>query len=305
MTMADQAPPDASPHAASSPRSKLYDGTLAATIAIAIIFAVSSIVPHAFEKPIPAWWFGIGGIASFFILYARLRSTKVATAFESWEILALVANSKPAQFLITAFSIVPMIVSIAKTAGVQQQIPFTVYLYWASGLALFIFLLLFKATAPLVYRYKSYQEVLDQSGGLEVFREELLELQVMASSRTAPFDKANDHIFLADDIVTIQWLRISDKAEAPELYFLIRKYSTGLKVGWRRALTPLLFIPAFVLVTTTLGNTLKVGVEAAAQAQCSGGLIKSIYGGILSIDPDYKKNAKPPEGCERFDARYR
>ncbi|BBN60997.1 hypothetical protein KUIN1_01870 [Pseudomonas sp. KUIN-1] len=303
MTMADQAPPNTSQRAATSPRSKRYDGTLAAAIASAITIAVSIIIPQAFDKPIPYWWFGIGGIVSFFIFYAWLRSTKVVTAFESWETLALVANSKPAQFLITAFSIVPMIVSIAQTAGVQQKIPFTVYLYWASGLTLFIFLLLFKVTAPLVYRYKSYQEVLDQRGGLEVFREELLELQAMASGRTATFNKAYDHIFLADDITMIRSLRISDRAEAPELYFLIRKYSTGLKVGWRRALTTLLFVPAYVLVTTTLGNTLKVGLEAAAQAHCSGGLIKSVYGGILSLDPYYEKTAKPIEGCERFNAQ--
>ncbi|SDX74215.1 hypothetical protein SAMN05444064_13827 [Pseudomonas syringae] len=303
MTMADQATSGTSLHSANSLRSKLYDGILALTIAIAITFAVSSIIPHALEKPIPVCWYGIGCVASFFIVYIRLRSIKVISAFESWDVLALVANSKPAQFLITVFSIVPMLVSIAKSADMQQQIPFTVYLYWASGLTLFIFLLLFKVTAPVVYRYKSYQDVLDQYGGLEVLREELLKLQAMASSGKAPFDKAHNHTFLAQDIAAIQWLRITDKTEAPELYFLIRKYSTGLKMGWRKALTPLLFVPAFVLVTTTLGNTLKVGVEAAAQAHCSGGLIKSVYSGILSLDPDYKKGAELLEGCERFNSR--
>ncbi|WP_439870846.1 hypothetical protein [Pseudomonas syringae] len=303
MTMADQVTSSTSLYSANSLRSKLYDGILALAIAIAITFAASIIIPLALEKPIPVCWYGIACVVSFFIFYIRLRSTKVISAFESWDVLALVANSKPAQFLITVFSIVPMLVSIATSAGMQQQIPFTVYLYWASGLTLFVFLLLFKVTAPVVYRYKSYQDVLDQYGGLEVLRDELLELQAMASSGKAPFDKAHNHTFLAQDIAAIQWLRITDKADAPELYFLIRKYSTGLKMGWRKALTPLLFVPAFVLVTTTLGNTLKVGVEAAAQAHCSGGLVKSVYSGILSLDPGYKKGAELLEGCESFNSR--
>lgn len=299
LTMPEQLPLNST----DSLRSKMRDCIIGAFIATIITLGVYNILSLALEKPIPAYIYGIIWALAALIFYFRLRSTRVITAFESWEALALVANSKPAQLLITTFSIIPLVVSVAKSLGIQQQIPFTTYLYWASGLMLFIFVLVFKATAPIVYRYKSYQDIIDQHGGLEVLREDLLTLQKMAANGLAPFDKANDHAFLAQDHSALQWLRITDRTEAPELYFLIRKYSRGLKAGWRGTLATLLFVPAFVLSTTMMGNMLKVGFEATIQTRCSGGLFKSIYGDMLSFYQNHKEITKQPTGCEKPSAQ--
>ncbi|MEJ5057932.1 MULTISPECIES: hypothetical protein [unclassified Pseudomonas] len=279
-------------------RSPWGDAFCAFFIAAFITSAVPIIAAYAIEKPIPPLWPLAVFLPTTLIVYLRLRMMKVRQWTESWPTLSAVANSKVTQLLTAAFSIVPMAVAVAKGMGLEQKLPFTLYLYWICGLAMVVFLLIFRATAPVVYRYKSYKDLMECEGGLQVLREDLEELKQLAKNKRTPFDDVNEHVFLEQDIVDIKWLQATDRNESPELYFLMRKYSTKLGKWKRRLLTPLLVIPAFVLITTTLSNTLLVGLEASEQAGSQGGFIPSIYRGVLSLNPFYDKKPKlAQEGC--------
>lgn len=287
MTVADQVRPQ---NKIVSADSKLYrtrwkDLFWAIGIAVIITCAVPFIAHYAIDKPIPLLWLLAIFVPMTLIVYARLRIMKVLHWTESWQTFSVVANSRATLLLTAAFSIAPMAVAVAKGMGLEQKLPFTLYLYWISGLTMVIFLLVFRATAPVIYRYKSYKELLEGEGGFQILRDDLEELKQLAKDKLAPFDNANEHAFLEQDIADIKWLYVTDRNEGPELYFLMRKYSDRLKWWTRVLLTTLLFTPAYVLITTTLSNTLLVGLEASEQARCQGGFVQSIYRVVLSLNP--------------------
>lgn len=193
-----------------------------------------------------------------------------------WKILSLVANSKAMMLITIALSVVPLVLSISQATHKQDLLPFDIYLYWLSGLSFFCFMAFYKATAPQVFKYTSYRDLIDREGSTRVLRESVADLQERATNREAS---------LTADIQSINSLDVQNTQHQEHIFFLLREYSKNLKSWARLSLSVLLVVPTFFVITITLSKAMIVGHELNQTVPCYGGWIKATYWGMLKTNP--------------------
>ncbi|VVP35806.1 hypothetical protein PS865_04600 [Pseudomonas fluorescens] len=254
-------------------------------IGLIVTFLPKQLIEYAIGQDIPWPYYIIPGLLLTVIFIARVCNVKELSLTHDWQVLSMIANSKALVLISVALTIVPLALSVSKAVNKQDLLPFELYLYWVSGLSFFAFILVYKATAPTVFKYASYRELLDREGSVSVLRDSLAELQRLAATREAPFSPERELLVPDSDFDAIRTLNIQCTQHQEQIYFLVREYTKYLKPCYRAGLNILLIAPVFFVLTITLSKMYAVGMQAGQSAQCYDGWIKATYWSMLKANP--------------------
>lgn len=254
-------------------------------IAVIISALAVQLIEYVIDQIIPWKYCIISCTVLMGILIARAWTSKEMVLTQDWHLLSTVSNSKALMLISVALTIVPLALSASQAANKQYLFPFDLYLYWVSGLSFFAFILVYKATAPTVFRYASYRDLIDREGSVRVLRDSLAELQQLAQARKAPFSPARELLVPQMDVYAIFTLDIQNTQHQEHIYFLTRKYTRHLRGFYRLVLSILLIAPIFFVLTITISKMFAVGTQAAQTARCYDGWIKATYWNMLKTNP--------------------
>lgn len=222
------------------------------------------------------------GLCTLVCVGISLRASTVGFAHD-WKFFSLIASSKLMLLVTVALSVVPLAVEVFKLAGYIQQMPFSLFMYWLSGLSLLVFSILYHLCAPGAYRYPTFEDLIRREGSARVLRGEAGKaLEGLRAGKPAsgaagatPFTSQDEHV-----LEVLAQGRVIDDAQC---YFVMREHSANdnWKVRW--ALTLALLIPAYVIPTVTVGKMFAVVDTARQQVHDRGGWLCAIYGGVLTL----------------------
>ena len=246
-----------------------------------ITLLTKSVIEYTVGHKLPLLIYLIPGLLATAILTARTWSAKELALTHDWQLLSVVANSKALTLISVALTIVPLALSASQAVDKQYLLPFDIYLYWVSGLSFFAFILLYKATAPAVFKYISYRDLIDREGSVRVLRDSVVELQSLAILRKGPFTPAREVLISGSDFVAIAKLDINDTEHQEQIYFLTREHTKYLKSLCRAGLSIMLIAPIFFISTITISKMYGVALQSNQTAQCYGGWIKATYWDML------------------------
>ncbi|WLH82851.1 hypothetical protein [Pseudomonas sp. FP2338] len=258
---------------------------LGLVIGIIVTVLPKLLIEYSLGQGIPWQYYIIPGLLLTVIFIARVYNVKELALTHDWQILSMVANSKALVLISVALTIVPLALSVSQAANKQDLLPFELYLYWVSGLSFFAFILVYKATAPTVFKYASYRDLIDREGSVRVLRDSLAELQRLAATRKAPFSPEREVLVPASDFDAIRTLDTQYTQHQENIYFLMREYTKYLKPYYRAGLSILLIAPVFFVLTITLSKMYAVGMQAGQTAHCYDGWIKATYWSMLKANP--------------------
>jgi hypothetical protein len=254
-------------------------------IAIFISALATQLIEYVTSQDIP-WAYCIAFCAVLAgILTARTLTCREMVLTQDWQMLSTVANSKALMLISVALTIVPLALSASQALNKQYLFPFDLYLYWVSGLSFFAFILVYKATAPIIFKYASYRDLIDREGSVRVLRDSLAELQQLARARKAPFSLAREVLVPKTDVYAIHTLNIQNTQHQEHIYFLTREYTRYLRGFYRLILSILLIAPIFFVLTITISKMFAVGTQAAKTVECYDGWIKATYWNMLKTNP--------------------
>ncbi|WP_347905633.1 hypothetical protein [Pseudomonas purpurea] len=258
----------------------------AALMTMAIFYVVFE---WSLELLIPWFFYAVPMLVVALLAGLRAWHAQHLGLVDDWKFLALVANSKLVILISVAFTFVPLAVSFSKASGATSLLPFTLYLYWISGIFLFLFLAIYKAGAPKVYQFSSFQDLKEKEGGVICLRYDAADVlaSIAARKKTKPF--VVEAPYLEGDQQILAALEDGIVKYPEDVYFIMREYSTTLKVKLRCVLMVLLFIPAFLIPTVTAIKMLGVGIEAHQSANRLQGWGKAIYQQVLNLTLPAKK----------------
>lgn len=268
---------------------------LSRTITIACIAAIITaaifymVFEWSLELPVPWFFYPVPMLAVALIAGVRAWCTQHSGLIDDWKFLALVANSKLVMLISVAFTFVPLAVSVFKASGATGLVPFSFYLYWISGIFLFLFLVIYKAGAPKVYQFSSFQDLKEKEGGVICLRYDAADVlaSIAARKKTKPF--VVEAPYLEADQAVLAALKDGIVKYPEDVYFIMREYSATLMVKLRCVLMVLLFIPAFLIPTVTAVKMLGVGLEAHQSANRLQGWGKATYQQVLNLTLPAKK----------------
>lgn len=244
------------------------------------------------EKQIPFYYVLFGCAAAGVVGALRGAYGERFALWESWKTFSVIANGKAVSAITVALTVVPIVVSIMSETGASSAVPFTLYLYWISGLSLSVFLLVYKTTAPLVYRYSSFQQLLEKEGGVTCLRNDatpvLAEIDRQLGKPTA------QPSFIAGDRKVLARLADGYADSAADVYYVMREYSAEFKRGSRILLSVLLILPAFIIPTVTAIKITTVGYQANKAAQSYDGWWKATYHQMFELAPNRQSVGSPP-----------
>ncbi|MFJ2489219.1 hypothetical protein [Pseudomonas sp. NPDC087639] len=255
------------------------------TIATIISVVAIRLMGYVIGKVIPWEDYIVPCIVLMGILTARAWTCREMVLTQDWQMLSMVANSKALMLISVALTVVPLALSASQAVNKQYLLPFDLYLYWVSGLSFFAFILVYKATAPTIFKYTSYRDLIDREGSVRVLRDSLAELQQLADARKAPFSLAREILVPRKDVYAIRTVDIQNTQHQEHIYFLTREYSRYLKGFYRLVLSILLIAPIFFVLTITFSKMFAVGTQAVQTAQCYDGWIKATYWNMLKTNP--------------------
>ncbi|MEE4097872.1 hypothetical protein [Pseudomonas viridiflava] len=219
------------------------------------------------------------------ILIFRALTCREMVLTQDWQMLSTVANSKALMLISVALTVVPLALSASQAVNRQYLFPFDLYLYWLSGISFFAFILVYKATAPTIFMYISYRDLIDREGSVRVLRDSFSELRRLADARKSPFSPARQVLVPSLDVDAICTLDIQNTQHQEHIYFLTREYTRYLKGFYRLVLSILLVAPIFFVLTITFSKMFAVGVQSVQTAQCYDGWIKATYWNMLKTNP--------------------
>lgn len=220
------------------------------------------------------------------LLLIRTWRAKELNISSDWQALSSIANSRALKLISVALTIVPLAVSVSQAAEKQYLLPFDIYLYWVSGISFFAFIVLYKISAPTVYKYSSYRDLIDREGSVRVLRESVAELQELERNHKAPFSPEREALVPASDVAAIKIMDALHPQHQEQVYHLVREYGKYLKAGYRRSLSVLLVAPIYFLVTIILTKMVLVGIEASHTADCYEGWFRGAYWQMLKKNPN-------------------
>lgn len=242
------------------------------------------LIEYSLGQSTPWTYYIFPGLLLTVIIVARACNVKELALTNDWQILSTVANSKALVLISVALTIVPLALSVSQAVNKQELLPFELYLYWVSGLSFFAFILVYKATAPTVFKYASYRDLIDREGSVRVLRDSLAELQRLAATRKAPFSPEREVLVPASDFDAIRALDTQYTQHQENIYFLMREYTKYLKPYYRASLSILLIAPVFFVLTITLSKMYAVGMQAGETVHCYDGWIKATYWSMLKAN---------------------
>lgn len=257
----------------------------AVAIAAIITLLAISLIGYVIGQDIPWWPPIILWVVLLGVLIPRALSCREMVLTQDWQMLSMVANSKALMLISVALTVVPVALSASQAVNRQYLLPFDLYLYWVSGLSFFAYILVYKLTAPRVFKYASYRDLIDREGSVRVLRDSLAELRQLASMRRAPFSPARRVLVPDLDVYAIRTLDIQSPQDQEHIYFLTREYTRYLKGFCRLILSILLTAPIFFVLTITVSKMFAVGTQAVQTAHCYDGWIKATYWNILKTNP--------------------
>lgn len=195
-----------------------------------------------------------------------------------WKMLSAFAGSKPVMLLTLAFTLIPLIVGFTEKARVPAEaLPFSLSLYWLSGAFLFVFVLIYKVAAPATYRYTAYEQVLAQEGGVYFLRDEAGEaLLALDSDRQAGVHREKDRQLL-------QELKQGSGDYPAQAFFLMRTYMNESRRVVRCLLSVLLFVPVFIIPTTSVLKAMEMGSYVIKDVDKHCGWVRAIYGELFDL----------------------
>ncbi len=260
---------------------------IALAMATASIISVLAIllIEYVTGQVIPWKYYIVTSIVLAGIMIARNLAAKELVFTQDWQMLSMVANSKALMLISVALTVVPLALSASQAINKQYLFPFDLYLYWVSGLSFFAFILVYKVTAPTVFKYASYRDLIDREGSVRVLRDSLAELQQLVIARKAPFSPAREVLVPESDVYAIRTLNTQNVEDPEHIYFLLREYTKSLKGFYRFVLNILLIAPIFFVLTMTLSKMFAVGTQADQTAECYDGWIKATYWNLLKTNP--------------------
>lgn len=263
------------------PRARIVWGLF---IGLVVTVVPKLLIEYSLGQGSPWLYYIFAGLLLTVIIVARACNVKELAFTNDWQILSMVANSKALVLISVALTIVPLALSVSQAANKQELLPFELYLYWVSGLSFFAFILVYKATAPTVFRYASYRDLIDREGSVRVLRDSLAELQRLAATRKAPFSPEREVLVPASDFDAIRALDTQYTQHQENIYFLMREYTKYLKPYYRASLSILLIAPVFFVLTITLSKMYAVGMQVGETVHCYDGWIKATYWSMLKAN---------------------
>ncbi|MBC3464710.1 hypothetical protein [Pseudomonas sp. RW10S2] len=257
------------------------------TAVIAQVAATLIVIPLAQNMGATGGWLLIiylvfVGVCTLASGALSFRAPKVGFAHD-WKVMSLIASSKLMLLVTVALTVVPLAVEGFKQAGHVEQMPFSLFMYWLSGLSLLVFSILYHLCAPGAYRYPTFEDLIRREGSARVLRGEAGKaLEGLRAGKPAsgaagatPFTSQDEHV-----LEVLAQGRVIDDAQC---YFVMREHSANdnWKVRW--ALTLALLIPAYVIPTVTVGKMFAVVDTARQQVHDRGGWLCAIYGSVLML----------------------
>lgn len=247
--------------------------------ALPCVVAMYWVIEHNLGLRVPAVYYWVTGPVVGAIGALRAGYGQRFSWFESWKTFDAIASGKAMTVITLALTIVPITVSISNEVGAGAAVPFTLYLYWISGLSLSLFLLVYKVSAPAAYRFATLTALTEKEGSVLCLRED-----AQAALRQMGVEMAaHDPAFVEQDKAVLTKLAAGTVEIDADVYFVMRRYSAEFKTGIRAVLSILLIIPAFLVPTVTAIKITAVGYQANVAAGKLGGWAPAIYHQLFDL----------------------
>ncbi|MBH3460096.1 MULTISPECIES: hypothetical protein [Pseudomonas] len=263
---------------------------------IAQVVAIFTVIPLVQSMGATGGWLLIiylvfVGVCTLASGALSFRAPKVGFAHD-WKVMSLIASSKLMLLVTVALSVVPLAVEGFKQAGHVEQLPFSLFMYWLSGLSLLVFSVLYHLCAPGAYRYPTFEDLIKREGSARVLRGEAGEILEGLRARQSPSGAAGETPFTSQDEHVLEVLAQGRVIDDAQCYFVMREHGANANPKVRWALTLALLIPAYVIPTVTVGKMFAVVDTARQQVHERGGWLCAIYGSVLTLGKDAKEQAE-------------
>lgn len=209
-----------------------------------------------------------------------------------WKIMSLIASSRLMLLVTVALSVVPLAVEGFKLAGYIKQMPFSLFMYWLSGLSLLVFSVLYHLCAPVAYRYPTFEDLIRREGSARVLRGDAGKILEGLRARQTASEAAGAAPFTSQDEHVLEVLAQGRVIDDAQCYFVMRVHSANANWKVRWVLTLALLIPAYVIPTVTVGKMFAVVDTARQQVHARGGWLCAIYGNVLMLGKDANERAE-------------
>ena len=164
-----------------------------------------------------------------------------------WKIMSLIASSKLMLLVTVALSVVPLAVEGFKLAGHVEQLPFSLFMYWLSGLSLLVFSVLYHLCAPGAYRYPTFEDLIKREGSARVLRGEAGEILEGLRPRQSPSGAAGETPFTSQDEHVLEVLAQGRVIDDAQCYFVMRVHSANAGKWAKRESAVLEALPALAV----------------------------------------------------------
>lgn len=231
------------------------------------------------------------GLCTLVCAGISLRAPTVGFAHD-WKFLSLIASSKLMLLVTVALSVVPLAVEGFKLAGHVEQLPFSLFMYWLSGLSLLVFSVLYHLCAPGAYRYPTFADLIRREGSARVLRSEAGKMLEGLRARQSKSEAVGATPFTSQDEHVLEGLAQGRVIDDAQCYFVMREHGANDNWAVRLVLTLALLIPAYVIPTVTVGKMFAVVDTARQQVHDRGGWLCAIYGNVLMLGKDANERAE-------------
>ena len=220
----------------------------------------------------------IGGVIGAIIGVASFITANKNGPLDCWMTWSIIANSKVIISITLIFSFAPLIVNTGKVLGVQEEIPFILYMYWICGLSSFLFIMLYNITAPKIFKYKSYKNFIESEGTLLSLRLEAIStVKLMENKRTKNKIKNFEKDFFDEDLKLIIELSKGTTKGSAEHFYALKERAKYSQVFSRFFVALTMLIPAYLLPTIIVLNIFSVGNVAHKQVVEKGSLYNAVF----------------------------
>lgn len=221
-----------------------------------------------------------GGVIGAILGLTSYIAANKSGPLDSWKTWSIIANSKVIISITLIFSFAPLIVNAGKLLGVQEEIPFILYMYWICGLSSFLFILLYNITAPQIFKSMSYKSFIETEGTLLSLRlDALATVKLMENKRNKNKIDDFEKDFFDEDLKLIEELSKGTAASIgnAESFYALKERSKYSSAFSRFFVAITMLIPAYLLPTIIVLNIFSVGNVAHTHVVEKGSLYNAVF----------------------------